>query len=193
MKRRGASSKRKTGLRREPNGRISRDAGTRGQIAQMSADEARSVVVGARMRHLGVSKEQAEWAKMGYFLGRLLEIGKRELAEKDQYETGICQRQHDAGLRYEELRAAFRHIMAGPKPAGAQDLNRVFGRGSDNDNSEYESRIERQYGSARYAIKMVGYGAQHILDMGIDEGILSEAELGVFRETLNALAHHFKV
>lgn len=191
-RRSGAGRPRKPGMKRYANGRIVQCAENREAERGMTEREALSVGLAARKRHFGVTKSEARRATTGYLLGRLLELGR----DPKHRAAGISRRQHDAGLKFSKLRAAFRRVMGGPKAPDAVDLTRIKARGNpanDNGNIAFDLRIRQHYSAAATAVASADPMGLWTLEAALDDLPLTRGELASLRTALNALVQVFRL
>lgn len=120
---------------REPNGRISRSG-----IPHEPAD---TVAVEARMRHTGLSAQDARDQKAATFIGYLNILGRRD---------GLSNEQYDAAIDFLDLRAAYLRAIKAPNASMSSEM-----RGSSGDliTEEYElwcRSVIQRYADCRKAI-----------------------------------------
>lgn len=178
-----------TKAKREPNGRVSRSKSAFNPDQQ----EAMAVVLEARERLYGLSRDQAIDQLAGSFIGRLC-LASRQQGGKSEY--GIDRIQYDALKMYEQSARAFQATMGGPKSDTAFDPNRVTGLGME-PSDEYQAKVRRRHASAIAAVQerqreLRRWGA---LMAALYDCVERDREIfgmvGDLREAANALAIHY--
>lgn len=169
---------RRKGAVREPNGRISR-SGIRHEPADKTAIE-------ARMRHMGLSRDQAQDQKAATYIGYLNLMGR---------EAGLSDSQYEAATNYLSLRDAY--LRAVKAPGVIYD-----GEGcssGDEITEEYEQWVERtkeSYDNCRKAIQEEQNNSRENLWAALDLVVIQDQRLphmiGATRILCNALSRYFR-
>lgn len=176
-----AGRKRKSGVKREANGRPQRLS------AEGAADEAMSVAMGYRERVLGVKPSDLKNQMAESFVGRLC-IGKE-----------LSRVQYDAAVIFLADHRNMAAAIQAPRDPSGLDFNRVHGAGLTEENVEQYQRARRRWKEAVDAIQerqneLRGAGA---LYAALETCVLRDAQavhmVGWLREGLNALVRHYGI
>lgn len=162
---------------REPNGRLSRSG-----IPHEAADV---VAIAARMKHLGIDKDQARDQKAATFIGYLNLLGSTD---------GLSDRQHDGAKRFLELRGAYLRAIKAPGSqvdddhAGSGNLTEAY--------EEWVANTKRRYLACRGAVQEAQNMSREenlwaALDLVIIEDRALHHMVGATRLLCNALAKFF--
>ena len=182
--------RRKKGQHRLENGRISESKASQANKERLAREAAMSVAIAARMRHYGVSKTAAKRSTTGYGLGRLMDAGVSDA------KSGISRDQHDAALKYAQIKTEYLRSIDPPRGAKAINLNPMPGRDTGlEDEARRIKKVQRAtaaYMAALGVIKSTDVLGEQAINMALDERPLNEKHLGALRIVLNALSRHFR-
>lgn len=189
-----AKAKNRQSGKREPNGRLSRQADQvaarlRERFKDMDQEQRDTIQPGieARQRVYGLDTEKAASPAAGTFLGRLY-LNKE-----------ISRTQYEAGILWADHTEAYQHAIAAPKQPGAVDLNATKGS-SNYENVAATRRAVARMTDARDAIQNEQYslanqGSRFALLFVLWTAIERDEErydiVADLRVALNCLARHF--
>lgn len=189
-----AKAKNRQSGKREPNGRLSRQADQvaarlRERFKDMDQEQRDTIQPGieARQRVYGLDTEKAASPAAGTFLGRLY-LNKE-----------ISRTQYEAGILWADHTEAYQHAIAAPKQPGAVDLNATKGS-SNYENVAATRRAVARMTDAREAIQNEQYslanqGSRFALLFVLWTAIERDEErydiVGDLRVALNCLSRHF--
>jgi hypothetical protein len=197
-----AKAKNRQSGKREPNGRLSRQADQiaarlRERFKDMDQEERDTIQPGieARQRVYGLDTEKAASPAAGTFLGRLY-LNKE-----------ISRTQYEAGILWADHTEAYQHAIAAPKQPGAVDLNATKGSSNYENVAATRRAVVRMLGDkergiigAREAIQNEQYslanqGSRFALLFVLWTAIERDEErydiVGDLRVALNCLSRHF--
>jgi len=170
---------RRKGAVREPNGRISR-SGIRHEPADKTAIE-------ARMRHMGLSRDQAQDQKAATFIGYLNLMGR---------EDGLSDSQYEAATNFLSLRDAYLRSLKAP---GVVYDGEGCSSSSDEVTEDYEDwakRTKERYDDCRKAIQEEQNNSRENLWAALDLVVIRDQWLphmiGPTRMLCNALGRFFR-
>lgn len=174
-------ARRKRG-RREPNGRLSRRKDDVSERVSEVEREAKSVVIDARVKMWGMSREEAGKSTAGYFLGRLAagkEVSPAQLtaaqyliADRDAYQRAIL----SPGALAE------RHVGTGDETSYEKFCKRAKERWEAANEVIDECCREQKTDLPKQAIDMIVY-----------RDISVSSHVGALRIVLNALSRHYLI
>lgn len=175
-----AGRKRKSGVKREPNGKPSREG------RRVSAEqEAMSVAREYRERVLGVKPGELLNQMAGSFAGRL--CLSREISVA----------QYDAAMTFFEDHRNNAMAIRAPRDPSGMDFNRVQGGSGDAENVEFYRRATTRWRAACDAVqeRQNEIRAAGALYAALQYCVIEDKELhhlvGWMREGLNALVRHY--
>jgi len=181
--------KRKRG-HREPNGRLSR---RREHVAQRQTEierEARSVVIDARMRIFGMTREQAEMSTAGFALGRALDATSR-LARGRQITP---HQMAAADAYYDDYRLYRRHVLGVHVPGDRMPPM----PDSVDSYDETTERAKRRWHAAQEAVERACQEmGTRLPAMALENIVIRDIDMprlyGDLRVALNHLVRHYLI
>jgi hypothetical protein len=188
MGRRGP--KKKQDVKREPNGRASRQAEdiTKRLNGDLDADEREALRAGTEARHrlYKLSPGHLRDTDAGSFVGRL-RLGDL-----------ITMQQCEAAIQYAKVYHEMQVTMGGPKPSGAINLNATHGMpGAENVNRSIQAMDAWRSALAAVQVKQNQMGGTSNLYAALDYCIIRDANcphmLDWLRIALDTLAAHFRI
>ncbi len=175
---------------RVEHGRPSRSKASQLNKVRLQQEDTLSVGIGARMRHYGVSKTRAKRSTTGYLLGRLMDISAGDAS------AGISQNQHDAAMKYAEIKMEYLKSIESPRHAKAVNLNPMPGIALRlEDEAMHIKRVQRScaaYMAVTGVIQSADPLGETAITRAIDDQSLNGKQLGALRMVLNALSRYFR-
>lgn len=188
MARRGR--KPKTGVKREPSGRISRriEEVSRRFYADLEREEVQTLAVGiaARERIYGLTQSVSRDQMAGSFIGRLCLGGT------------VSREQYNAAMTWLEEKEACALAMSSPRQPSAVDLNRVQGRPVAAEKERQDRQAIEAFRAARKAVQEAQNalrGRGHLLgamQYVVEQDMQLHHLVGDCRLALNALVKHYE-
>lgn len=183
--------KRISGVKREPNGKISRrkeDVTARfaRELDQAERDTLRPGLE-ARVKIHGIKPEDSRSQMAGSFVGRLCIGGELSVA------------QYDAAMTFLEDQRNNAIAIQAPRDPSAMDLNRVQGGSVGVENVDFYRRATTRWRNAVAAVQerqneLRGQGAIYAaLEVCVIRDVQAVHMIGWLREGLNALVRHYGV
>lgn len=183
--------KRKTGVKREPNGKISRRKADVTERFARELDQAERDMLRpgleARVKIHGVKPEDSRSQMAGSFVGRLCISGE------------LSQAQYEAAMTFLEDQRNNAIAIQAPRDMAGIDLNRVQGGSVSLESVDFYKRATTRWRNAVAAIQdrqneLRGQGAIYA---ALETCVLRDAQavhmVGWLREGLNALVRHYGI
>lgn len=164
---------------REPNGRLSRSG--------IDHDAADSVAISARVRMLGITKDQAMDQKAGSFIGYLNMLGPRDGLSEGQYEAAMeYLRLRERMLRAIQSQAAIYDPEA--RGSGSAEISEAYENWCRTTLEEWKTLKDEIQAEQNYCRGNL-WAALHLV---IIEGQAMHHMIGETRLLCNVFARHFK-